>query len=87
MTQQAARLVPPAKSRDLYKRCGTLSVRSFCQCRLSDRLEVKTQEARRFSKDYEGACVVQDAGMQTLEVPHQAALFDTGFESLQSTVQ
>ena len=37
-------------------------------CSLSDKLEIKTQESRRISKEFEGAVAVQDAGMQTLEV-------------------
>lgn len=52
--------IPTAKQVHAY-RCALL-------CSLSDKLELKTQESRRISKEYEGAVAVQDAGMQTLEV-------------------
>ena len=37
-------------------------------CSLSNKLEAKTQDSRRISKDFEGVVASQDAGMQTLEV-------------------
>ena len=46
-----------------------LALTIYCLfCSLSDKLEIKTQESRRISKEFEGAVAVQDAGMQTLEV-------------------
>lgn len=44
-------------------------------CSLSDKLEAKTQESRRVSKEFQGVVASQDAGMQTLEVCLLAVAF------------
>ena len=56
-------------------------------CSLSDKLESKTQESRRISKEFEGAVAVQDAGMQTLEVWLLPALRPSALPILQCIVR